>query len=1262
MRESARLAAARGHPRTARRWFDESLRAAESQGARHEHAQTLLAKGLMGADFGWPGAEVDAARAGRALRELGPATVRGGGRAPGDQVTLSLLDRFDSLLSVGQAIASALTPDAVYAAVRAAALVLLRAEDCAVLAVGAGDRSHVPLTAVVAGDHAPACQPELVARALATGRPVVQERPPGDGPVGLADGEVRSALCAPVFNRGLAVACVYLTHAQVGALFGEEEIRLAEFIATLAGTALENAEGFAEVQALSRSLEKRVDDRTTELAHANRRLTERSEAVALLKTIAVAANEASSVEAALQVAVDEVCRHTGWPVGHACRISDDGSREALPTDIWHLDDPERFAAFRRVTATSHIPFGTGLPGRVVATGAPAWIPDVGLDPDFPRATTGEDIGIRAAFAVPLLTGLHTVGVLEFFFPEVVPADRALLDLVGQVGTELGRVVERKLAEDALRHSEERTRSILAAANDAFIGMDGDGLITDWNRSAELIFGWPAAEAIGAPLAATIVPEGFRRAHEEGLERFVLTGEGPVLGKRIELSARHRDGREFPAELSIWHTAAGRKHSFSAFVQDITERKRTEQALAVARDQAMEASRMKSQFLATMSHEIRTPMNGVLGLAGLLHDTDLTPQQRPYVDGLRTAGEALLVVINDILDFSKIEAGRMELEEVDFDPRQLVEDVVGLLAESAHAKGVELVGACAPEVPEGLRGDPGRLRQILVNLTSNAVKFTDAGEVAVRVDRLGMPTGDWVTVQFEVADTGIGIDPADQARVLEPFSQADASTTRRYGGTGLGLAISRQLAEAMGGTMTLESSPNLGSTFRVTLPLGRQWAAGAAPTVSSLLRCAPVLVADDNATSRGVLAAQLAAWGALPVTVADGAAALSRLATGAAEGQPFAVAVVDAAMPGMDGLEVARRVAREPSLAATRVVLLTSRPLDPTTGGRLGVQASVAKPVRGAELHDALARALAPGADGPPGPGPDQGPDHPAGRTAAVDRAAPTGPPAAPQPGRGRILVVEDNTTNQMVATGLLAKLGYQPEVVSNGRQAVDAVRRNRYLAVLMDCNMPVMDGFEATLAIRAEEGGHAGHVPIVAMTAGAMVGDRDRCLAVGMDDYVSKPVKLAELERALSPWSPAADRPGRPGVIDRDQLATLRALDGGDGAFLATLVESFLTSADRALPALAGAVEGGDLGALAEEAHRFRGEAATLGATGLVELCKDLESLAPPLDRTAGAALVSRAEAEITRVRDTLNSALQDTHVSTRRAKSPVRPALGGLP
>ncbi|MDQ6727861.1 MAG: response regulator, partial [Actinomycetota bacterium] len=466
---------------------------------------------------------------------------------------------------------------------------------------------------------------------------------------------------------------------------------------------------------------------------------------------------------------------------------------------------------------------------------------------------------------------------------------------------------------------------------------------------------------------------------------------------------------------------------------------------------------------------------------------------------------------------------------------------------------------------------------------------------------------------------------DREHILEPFSQADASTTRRYGGTGLGLAISTQLAEAMGGVMTVDSRVGVGSTFRVTVPF-TGGPDDTRPPLDPRLLGLRVLVVDDNATSRSVLETQLTAWGARPEGVADGRSALHRLEAAAASEVPFDVAVVDVAMPGMDGVELAGRVMANPVLKPTRILLLTTRlVLDAETAARLGVTESVPKPVHLPELGDSLVRLLA--------------------RTPVSQVAA----PAASRSGdRGRVLVVEDNPTNQMVARGLLAKLGYRPDVVSNGLQAVEAVDGTTYVAVLMDCNMPVMDGYEATAAIRAREGSGP-HVPIIAMTASALVGDRERCLAAGMDDYVSKPVKLAELDLALSgsraaPLTPA---PGATvtGRLDGDQLDTLRALDDGDGAFFSALVRSFLASATGALATFTHAIESGDGFALAREAHRFKGEAATLGAVGLAELCRELESLGSPVDSAAGADIVARAGQELGRVRASLLDVLQDEHV-----------------
>ena len=538
---------------------------------------------------------------------------------------------------------------------------------------------------------------------------------------------------------------------------------------------------------------------------------------------------------------------------------------------------------------------------------------------------------------------------------------------------------------------------------------------------------------------------------------------------------------------------------SGTAQDVTASKQAEEALARTRDEAMESSRLKSQFLATMSHEIRTPMNGVIGLTGLLLGTELDDRQRQYAEGVKGAGQALLAIINDILDFSKIEAGKLELEVVDFTLADVVEEAAGLVASAAQRKGLELVAYCFPGLPAGVRGDPARLRQVLLNLASNAVKFTEHGEVVVRA-RLVDESDQALVVRFEVVDTGIGIAEVDTHRLFDPFSQADASTTRRFGGTGLGLAISRQLVALMGGDLGVESEVGRGSTFWFTLPLGRPAHGNEAPSrpFHHPLHGLRVLVVDDNDTNRLILHEQLGAWDMCPDPAEDGMVALERLREAAQRGQPYDLVLLDMCMPGMDGLELARRIAADPELAATCPVLLSSAAtLDGEEARQAGIAACLTKPVRLSQLYDSLMRATAP----PPVDG-QKGPLLPEPRKAGI---------------RGHVLVVEDNATNQMVATGILDDLGYRVDVAANGLEALEALARTDYAAVLMDCQMPEMDGYTATGEIRLLEG-ELRRTPVIAMTAGAIEGDRDRCLEAGMDDYISKPVKPEDVDATLSRW------------------------------------------------------------------------------------------------------------------------------------------------
>jgi len=527
--------------------------------------------------------------------------------------------------------------------------------------------------------------------------------------------------------------------------------------------------------------------------------------------------------------------------------------------------------------------------------------------------------------------------------------------------------------------------------------------------------------------------------------------------------------------------------------------RTREDLAVARDAALEGSRAKSAFLATMSHEIRTPMNGVIGLTGLLLTTELDQRQRQYAEGVRGAGEALLAIINDILDFSKVEAGRLELETIDFNLVQVVEEAAELVSGAAQRKDLELLAYCSPELPLGLRGDPSRLRQVLLNLAANAVKFTEHGEVVIRA-QLEDLTDDGLLVRFEVTDSGIGIAPADQARLFDPFSQADSSTTRRFGGTGLGLAICHQLVTAMGGSIGIDSVPGSGSTFWFTLPLELAHDAAVTPARPAGLAGLSVLVVDDNQTNRLILTEQLGAWGMTPEVVEDAPQGLAMLRAAVREDRPYALVLLDLCMPGMDGLELARLVTHDPELTGTPLVLLTSGPdVSHADAGDAGIGARLTKPVHLAQLHNALQDVWS------------------ARATVEPPQVA---APAAPTR-RGHVLVAEDSSTNQMVAVGILEHLGFTAEVAGNGREALDALERRSYDAVLMDCQMPEMDGYDATRELRRREG-DGRRTPVIAMTAGVLDDERERCTEAGMDDFVPKPVNPSTLESTLARWlSPA---------------------------------------------------------------------------------------------------------------------------------------------
>ena len=771
------------------------------------------------------------------------------------------------------------------------------------------------------------------------------------------------------------------------------------------------------------------------------------------------------------------------------------------------------------------------------------------------------------------------------------------------------------AQISIQKNEARLEQLLQSTDQGIYSIDMNGCCTFINRPGLNMLGYQPEDCVGKNIHDLIhrrYPDGVPDIMKDcPLQAALLSG---TCYRRNNDLLWRKDGTSFPAEFSSNPlidngTISGAVVTFS----DITEMKNMLEQLTNAKEQAEAANVAKSSFLATMSHEIRTPMNGIIGMTGMLLETKLTADQKEFTEIVRKSGEDLLTIINEILDFSKIEAGKLDLEILDFDLRVTLEDTAEMLALRAENAGLELVCRIDPEVPSYLKGDPGRLRQIIVNLTGNAIKFTRKGEVVINAS-LQSDLDNVATILFEVTDTGIGIPESRLAAIFEPFTQADGSTTRKFGGTGLGLSICKQLTELMGGTYGVRSKEGQGSTFWFAVSFEKQMAQNIVITKSlklserTDLTKARILVVDDNATNRKLMITLLRYWGCRHEVAAGGTEGLAMLREAAHNGDPFRIALLDQEMPEMDGMELGQRIKAEPLLKSTIMVMVTSlaRRGDIAVLDQIGFAGYLPKPVRQAQLYGCLELAL-----------------H-------RDSAQQNG---AIQPSQGiitrhtvselgrqgvRLLLAEDNAINQKVAKHMLKTLGYKADVVADGREAVQSLEMIDYDLVLMDCQMPVMDGFEATAVIR-DAGSHVlNHsVPIIAMTANATQGDHTKCLESGMDDYLSKPVHKEDLAEMIGKWvgrgifttNKTADNDGVVNSSLFDEGEMLERMDN-DRDFVRMILNESLTELPKLLEELRKLCQGNDAAPIRRLAHTMKGMAANISASSLREICFNVETAA----------------------------------------------------
>jgi PAS domain S-box-containing protein len=988
-------------------------------------------------------------------------------------------------------------------------------------------------------------------------------------PYVLSGEPVKSALFVPLVVGGRATGVISLQNVDRTHAFGVDEERLLTTLAGSLSVALENA----------------------------RLLHETRQRVAELGTVNSVGHALSS-----QLDPDALIELVGEQV-----------RETFQSDLTYVALHDRpsgridFAYYyesgQRRRDEPPITYGEGLTSQILESRAPLLL---NQSPQFEEHRTSVGTPVRSYLGVPILVGEEAIGVISVQSIEEEGRFReADSRLLATIAANVGVAIQNARLFSEVERQRQYLESLVAISPAAVVVMDPDERVTDWNPAAAELFGYSAEEALGRPIDDLVFADTDR---DEGLE---ITREAMTVGRADRITQRQRkDGTRVDVELMLVPLAVDGSHvGFLGIYHDVTELQR-------ARQEAEAATQAKSAFLATMSHEIRTPMNAVIGMTDLLLGTELTGEQRDFAEVVRTSGDALLHVIDDILDYSKIEAGKLDLEREPFSVRECVEGALDIVAPRAWEKGIELGCLIEERTPAGIVGDEARLRQVLLNLLSNAVKFTEAGEVVVLVETEPGGSGSR-RLELSVRDTGIGIAPDRMDRLFTSFSQVDASATRRFGGTGLGLAISKRLIELMGGTISVESEPGRGSTFRIRLPVTAAEVPSQIPLDDGLPHLAGkrILVVDDNATNREIVTRHARSWGMEPVAVELPSQALALVEAG----ERFDVAVLDMMMPEMDGLALAGEIRSRRAEQDFPLLLLTSL-------GRLqqgqstGVfSAQLAKPFKASQLYNTLLRLLT-GERGV----------HETAEGAADGKQSMSSL---------RILLAEDNAMNQKVALRLLERLGYRADVASNGLEALAALERQPYDVVLMDVQMPELDGLDASRRI-CERWPSESRPHIIAMTANALPEDREACFAAGMNDYLAKPIRGDELAAVLKRARPVPNRDGGSGErgvsLDAAALQNLRDLGGVE--FLTEVVDVFLADAPALLTSLRSSLERQDTEELRRAAHTLKSNGATLGATAFAELCRTVERQARAGSLDGVSQLVERIEQEYRTLQEALAS------------------------